>query len=390
MTLLSTPGSDSADQRASTSLPHPVLEPVQIGSLRLANRSVVAPMSRVSADPDGRATTQMAAYYRSFADGGFGLVITEGIYPDARFGRGYERQPGLVNEHQRDAWRVVTDAVHDAGAPVIAQLMHAGALSQCLDDTIAPSAVPPRGQKLSDYGGSGAFPLPREMSLAQIEAAVGAFATAARTAAAAGFDGVEIHGANGYLLDQFITRYTNRRTDEYGGGPAARIRLTAEVLRAVRASTPAGFVVGVRLSQTKVNDMVYRWSGPDEATTYFAAVAEAGADYVHVASEGRRWHDTAIMSDGRSITALAREVTGLPIVANGGMHDPALAREILDDGHADLVSLASGALANRDWPLRVRDGRTLAAFDKAILHPSASLDNAEAVEAARSDQGSAR
>jgi 2,4-dienoyl-CoA reductase-like NADH-dependent reductase (Old Yellow Enzyme family) len=146
----------------------------------------------------------------------------------------------------------------------------------------------------------------------------------------------------------------------------------------------------VRLSQTKVNDMSYRWSGPDEAATYFAAVAEAGADYVHVASEGRRWHDTAILSDGRSITAVAREVAAVPVIANGGMHSPELVREVLDDGHADLVSLASGALANRDWPLRVRDGRELDVFDKAILHPSASLDNAEAVEAARRDEGSSR
>jgi 2,4-dienoyl-CoA reductase-like NADH-dependent reductase (Old Yellow Enzyme family) len=284
----------------------------------------------------------------------------------------------------------VTDAVHAAGAPMIAQLMHAGALSQHLSETVAPSAVPPLGRKLSDYGGSGPFPIPREMSRAQIEDAVAGFAAAARAAADAGFDGAEIHAANGYLLDQFITRYTNQRNDEYGGDARGRIRLTVDVLRAVRAAVPEGFVVGVRLSQTKVNDMSYRWSGPDEAATYFAAVAEAGADYVHVASEGRRWQDTAILSDGRSITAVAREVAGVPVIANGGMHSPELVREVLDDGHADLVSLASGALANRDWPLRVRDGRELDVFDKAILHPSASLDNAEAVEAARRAEGSSR
>jgi 2,4-dienoyl-CoA reductase-like NADH-dependent reductase (Old Yellow Enzyme family) len=378
-----TKGLNMHGSATTTEMAEPVLQPVAIRSLHLGNRAVVAPMSRVSASEVGVPTGRMRDYYASFAHGGFAMVITEGLYTDAHFAQAYTRQPGLVTERQRDGWRAVTDAVHAAGAPMIAQLMHAGALSQCLKHTVAPSQVPPRGQKMSDYGGSGPFPTPQAMSVEQIAAAIGGFVSAARTAAAAGFDGVEIHAANGYLLDQFITEYTNGRTDAFGGSPARRIKLTADVVRAVRTAVAPSFVVGVRLSQTKVNDLAYRWSGSPEATTYFTGVADAGADYIHIASEGRRWHDTAFLPDGCSVTSLARRVTGLPVIANGGMHRPDLAREVIADGHADLVALGTGALANRDWPRRVRDGREFDAFDKSVLHPSASLENADAVEASR-------
>lgn len=361
-----------------------VLDPTPLGPLRLANRAVVAPMSRVSAGPGGVPTRQMADYYAEFAAGGFGLVITEGTYPDAIHGQGYQRQPGLVTDEQVAGWREVTDAVHAHGSPIIAQLMHAGALSQCRIETLAPSAVQPLGRKLSDYGGGGPFPLPSTMTTAQIDDAVSGFVAAAGNARRAGFDGVEIHAANGYLLDQFITRYTNTRTDEYGGDSAGRIRLTARVLAAIRAVAAHDFVVGVRLSQTKVNDLRYRWSGRAEAAVYFAAVAEAGADYLHIASEGRDWHDTAMLDADTSITGLARMVTALPVIANGGMHRHDLAEQLLCAGEADLVSLGGGALANPDWPTRLRDGREIAEFDHHVLSPSADLDSVRRAMAARS------
>ncbi|WAL65996.1 NADH:flavin oxidoreductase [Amycolatopsis cynarae] len=361
-----------------------VLGSAELGPHELANRAVVAPMSRVSAGPGGVPTRQMADYYASFAAGGFGLVLTEGTYPDAAFGQAYQRQPGLVDDGQQQGWQLVTEAVHAHGAVVIAQLMHAGALSQYLTETLAPSAIQPLGRKLSAYGGDGPFPLPSAMTAAQIDSAVNGFVDAAKRAHRAGFDGVEIHAANGYLLDQFITRYTNTRTDEYGGDSAGRIRLTGRVLAAIRSALPAEFVVGVRLSQTKVNDMRYRWSGRAEAAVYFAAVAEAGADFIHIASEGRNWHETAMLDAETSVTALARAVTGLPVIANGGMHRPELAEELLRTGQADLVSLGGGALANPDWPHRLRDGRPIEEFDHHVLNPSADLDSVRAAMAARS------
>lgn len=345
----------------------------------LRNRTVVAPMSRVSAGTEGIPTEQMAAYYARFAEGGFAAVITEGTFTDALFSRSYQHQPGLVTDEQQAGWARAVERVHAEGGAFIAQLMHAGALSQCLANTVAPSAVRPKGAKMIDYGGSGPFPLPQEITVLDIDAVIEGFVGAARRARAAGFDGIEVHGANGYLFDQFLTPYTNLRTDRYGGTAADRVRLTAETLAAIRAAVPSDFVVGVRLSQTKVNDLEHRWSGRREAAVYFAAVAEAGADYLHIASEGRDWLQTAMIEPNTSVTALARAVTDLPVLANGGMHDPARAAEILGEGHADLVALASGALANPDWPRRLRDGRPIEKFDHRILHPEASLDNAERV-----------
>ncbi|MBO0814267.1 MAG: NADH:flavin oxidoreductase [Actinobacteria bacterium] len=361
---------------------HPVLEPVRIGSLTLGNRAVVAPMSRVSAAARGMPTEQMAGYYAGFAAGGFGLIITEGSYTDDAHSQAYAGQPGLVSDEQEHGWRAVTQAVHAAGSPIIAQLMHGGALSQFLQTTVAPSAVQPRGRKLRNYGGDGPFPQPQTMSREQIARVRQGFADAAQRAYGAGFDGVEIHAANGYLLDQFITPYTNLRDDEYGGSSANRIRFAAEVIAAVRASLPPEFVIGVRLSQTKVNDTEHRWRGRSQAAVYFAAVAEAGADYVHVASEGSSWHEVSMLEGDVSVTALARMVTGLTVVANGGMHKPELAAEILRDGHADAVSLGEGALANPDWPQRIQRSAPISEFDHRLLHPSASLDNSERAAAA--------
>ena len=356
---------------------HPALRPGSIGSLDLTNRLVVAPMTRVSAHPDGVPTEAMADYYVEFAAGGFGMVVTEGIYPDAAYSQGYLNQPGLVTPEHVAAWRTVTERVHAEGARIVAQLMHAGALTQGnphRDGSLGPSAVPPLGEMMPAYGGSGPFLTPREATPADIEEVVDGFAAAARNAAAAGFDGVEVHGANGYLLDQFITEYTNQRTDEYGGSTANRARLTAQVTARIASEAPEGFVVGVRVSQTKVNDLVYRWSGgADDVKVIAALLADAGAGYLHVASEGRSWFDTARLSDGTTVTGLAREVSGLPVIANGGMHDPDQAERVLDAEHADFLSVGHGALANPDLPRRLASGIDLASFDPAMLRPDVTL-----------------
>ncbi|MGW4714170.1 oxidoreductase [Nocardia sp. NPDC004260] len=364
----------------TTDLAHPALEPCTLGTLALRNRFAVAPMTRVSADPDGTPTAQMAEYYRDYAVGGFGLIITEGIYPDATHSQGYFNQPGLVTDRHVAGWRTVVDAVHAAGAPIVAQLMHAGALSQGNArgfETIAPSAIRPRGQMMPDYGGPGGpWDVPRAMTAADIDDVVAGFAAAAANARAAGFDGVEIHAANGYLLDQFLTDYTNQRTDEYGGPVRNRIRLTARVLHAIRDALGA-FPVGVRLSQTKVNDFTYRWPGGQaDARVVFAALADA--TYLHIASEGRNFLDTARFPGGDTITRLAKEVSGRPVIANGGMHDLAQAADVLIGGHADVLSLGQGALANPDLPRRVAAGIALDPFDRAMLHPMATLDTARA------------
>ncbi|WP_459549275.1 oxidoreductase [Nocardia sp. X0981] len=368
---------------------HPVLSEVRIGALRLRNRAVVAPMSRVSTAGDGVPTAAMAEYYARFAAGGFGLIITEGTYTDEEFSQAYPDQPGIVTADQLGAWRVVTDAVHAAGGVIALQLMHAGALVQGNRHSgrgIAPSAVPPKGAKMSAYGGEGPFAVPEAATHEDIHRIVGGFAASAVRARTAGFDAVEIHGANGYLIDQFLTDYTNRRDDEYGGDPAGRVRFAVEVVRAVRAAVGPAFPVGLRLSQTKVNDFGYRWSGAAEAETIFRAVGAAGVDYLHLASEGRDWYETAVLDTGATVTRLARAITGLPVIANGGMHVPDLAHTVLDEGHADLVALGRGALANPDWPQVIAAAARPAEFDRTMLDPEVTLAAQRSWERARRER----
>ncbi|GAA4630869.1 NADH:flavin oxidoreductase [Actinoallomurus vinaceus] len=360
---------------------HPALAPLHAAGLDLRNRLAVAPMTRVSAAPDGTPTRQMAEYYGEFARGGFGLVITEGTYTDDGYSQGYLNQPGIVTEGHVAAWRQVTEQVHAAGARTVQQLMHAGALSQgnpYQPGTAGPSAVAPLREMMPEYGGSGPWPVPREMTAADIEEAAAGFVAAAGNSLRAGFDGVEVHAANGYLLDQFLTDYTNRRTDGYGGALINRLRLTAEVVAAIRADLGPDAVIGVRLSQGKVNDFTYRWpGGARDAEVIFGALAEMGATYLHIASEGRSWIESATLDGGVTITALARKVSGLPVIANGGMHDPGQAAEVLENGHADVLSLGHGALANPDLPRRLESGAVPAEFDRRLLQPMATLDNAE-------------
>jgi hypothetical protein len=159
-----------------------LFDPVDLGPLRLANRWAVAPMTRVSATAEGRATPRMARYYADFAAGGFGLVITEGVYTDRAYSQGYLFQPGLADDAQRDAWRPVVEGVHAAGGRIVAQLMHAGAISQGnAHRAVAkgPSAVQPAGVQMSFYRGEGPYRMPEAMTLAEITAAIDGFAAAA-------------------------------------------------------------------------------------------------------------------------------------------------------------------------------------------------------------------
>ncbi|SDC91886.1 2,4-dienoyl-CoA reductase [Massilia sp. PDC64] len=354
-----------------------LFEPVALGPSTLPNRLAVAPMTRVSATADGLPTARMADYYAQFAHGGFGLVITEGLYTDEAYSQGYLCQPGLANAVQRDAWRPIVAGVQAGGGRVIAQLMHAGALSQGnphRTGTIGPSAVRPKGSQMTFYRGSGDYAVPAAMTQQDIDAAVAGFAQAAARAREAGFDGVEIHGANGYLLDQFLSEGINLREDRYGGGIEGRLRLFVDVVDAVRAAVGEDYVVGVRLSQAKVNDFTHRWDGEDEAVTIFRTVGGLDVDYLHV-TEYEAWQPA--FGTGPSLAALAKRHGGKPVLANGSLHDPAQALGMVERGEADVVSLGRGALAQADWPQRVRSGAPLAPFDPAILSPLADLENAD-------------
>ncbi|SOX53402.1 NADH:flavin oxidoreductase [Mycobacterium ahvazicum] len=333
----------------------------KIGRVELANRVALAPMTRVSATADGLPTDQVAAYYRRFARGGFGLLITEGLYIDDLTSQGYLFQPGIANAVHASAWQPVVEGVHDCGAKYFAQLMHAGSQSQGnphTDTTWGPSAIRPKGEQLPMYRGAGPFKIPQAMTVEHLGQVRSAFVNAARQARDAGFDGVEIHGANGYLLDEFLTDYLNTRTDDYGGSVANRVRLAAEVCHDVASAVGGEIAVGIRISQGKVSDNHHHWTGgEDDAATIFATLADTGIDYIHT-TEYRALAPAFAGSD-KSLAQLAKQYSGLPIIANGHLDDPKDGAAIIDSGAADVVALAKPALANRDWPQRVRSGRPL-------------------------------
>jgi 2,4-dienoyl-CoA reductase-like NADH-dependent reductase (Old Yellow Enzyme family) len=356
-----------------------LFDSVQSNELSLENRVVLAPMTRVSATDDGRATERMARYYRTFADGGFSVLVTGGTYTDDRYSQGYLNQPGLVTDDQVEAWRQVTGAVHDADAPIVAQLMHAGAQAQGNphvegEEPIAPSAVQPKGEKAESYGGSGEFATPTAATHEQLAAVRDGFVQAARNAADAGFDGVEVHAANGYLLNEFLSTAFNERDDEYGGAPEDRVRFPREVVAAIDEALPESFVVGTRVSQTAVTDPEYAWpEGEDAAGVFFEALSAAGSDYLHVAETDATQPSFGDEGPTMAEVAVEHATDDTLVVDNGGLGTPGAAREKVDAG-ADLVALATSALANHDWPTRVANGEDPVAFDPTeYLVPTAEL-----------------
>ncbi len=350
-------------------MPPIALTPFTLKTKSLNNRAVVAPMSRVSTRGDGVPTERMAHYYAKFAEGGFAMIITEGTYTDRHFAQAYPNQPGIGTPAQIAGWKRVIDLVNQQGSTIVLQLMHAGALSQHLSHTRAPSAIEPMRHMLAGYSvKQGRYPRPEAMNLAEIDQVINGFVESAKQALAVGFDGVEVHSANGYLLDQFITDYSNTREDQYGGSVTNRVRLTAEITAAIKREVSKDFIVGVRLSQGKVNDFNYLWPGGlEDGRIIFQSVATAGADYLHFASEGQGFDHGCLTRLGKSLPRQARELTGLPVIANGGLHNPHEAERILTEGHGDLVALGTGALSNPDWPRRLAHQQTVAEFDPHVF-----------------------
>jgi len=335
-------------------------------------------MTRVSANEDGTVGPLMKDYYQSFADGGFAMIITEGIYTDKLYSQCYKFQPGLSDEVQMNSWKKVAEAVHKSDGVIIAQLMHAGALSQYnkyANGNAAPSEIRPLGKEMGIYYGEGEYSVPKAMSQEDINEVIRGFANAAMLAKCAGFDGVEIHGANGYLLDQFLTVYTNERNDEYGGVLASRMKITREIVEAVREAVGRDFVVGIRFSQSKVNDIEYKWPEQDEgAKTIFQSALASGVDYIHTTEYIAK---ASAFDGGLSLAALAKKYAAIPVIANGGISRDSDANYLVESGQADIVSLGKVALANPNWPNAVKSGRALQDFDFEMFNPLADLKTAK-------------
>ncbi|WP_342087446.1 NADH:flavin oxidoreductase [Dyadobacter sp. OTU695] len=358
-----------------------IFDPTKIRGRKLANRLVVAPMTRVSATAAGVPTQEMADYYEAFAAGGFGMIITEGTYTDELSSKANHNQPGITNMEQMSGWKHVVTAAHRHHALIINQLMHGGALSEVSEETIGPSAVRPAGLRSTDFSvPPSPFPTPRAMDPADFENVKAGYVNAALLAHQAGFDGVELHAANGYLFDQFITPHTNLRTDRYGGSERNRLRFLMEVYEAVKVALPDDFIVGIRVSESKVNDLAYRWPGGSEtARRIFEILAEIDPDYVHIAAEGGRWERECLYPDGFSSNSIAKSILRSPVIANGGMHDVALAEKLLNNNAADLVSIGRAAIASPNWPRLTAAGEPVVPFFKELIKPSLTLAHARRV-----------
>src|SRR5512137_1267959 len=258
--------------------------PATLGSLELKNHLVMAPMTRSRTVEGNTPNALMAEYYGQRASAG--LIITEGTSPSPN-GVGYPRIPGIWSAGQVAGWRLVTEAVHARGGRIFVQLMHTGRVGHPLNlpagaEVLAPSAVTAPGEMYTDAKGMQPHPAPRAMTDAEVRSAIEEHVTASRNAIAAGFDGVELHGANGYLMEQFISPDTNRRTDAWGGSVEKRLTFVLEVARQV-AEAIGGERVGIRLSPHGVNAGMVAYPEIDETYRKLVpALGATGVQYIHL------------------------------------------------------------------------------------------------------------
>ena len=351
-------------QSPTTGPASPLFEPIRLGRVMLRNRIVMAPMTRARATPDGLHHPLTPLYYAQRASAG--LLIAEATSV-SRQGAGYPMIPGLWTDPQESNLRLLVEAVHARGGKLFVQLFHMGRVahrSLTRGQPMAPSPIAPEGQTMDAELKQQPFETPRAMSTAEIEGVVREFAGAALRAIQAGADGVEIHAANGYLIDQFLRDGTNHRIDGYGGSPERRARFLAEVVAATAARV-GGDRVGVRLSPfNPFNSM----SDSDPRSTFVAAaraLKPLGLAYLHVIEQGGR-RDPVIPRALQLTPELAREFGG-PMMANGG-YSCESAQEALRSGWADLVAFGTPFISNPDLVDRFRTGAPLAEADPATFY----------------------
>lgn len=352
--------------------------PTRLGRMNLPHRLVMAPMTRSRAQPDGTPGPSAAQYYAQRAS--MGLLITEGTQPSDD-GQGYLNTPGIYTDRQVAGWRVVADAVHEAGGHLVVQLMHVGRKSHP-DNTphgrraLAPSAIA-AGEQMFTASGMQELPVPRAMTEDEIHRTVEDFAHAARCAVEAGADAVEIHGANGYLLHQFLAPNANVRTDGYGGSIAGRTRLVRETVAAVAAA------IGPDRTALRISPGALSYDypeGDDVGETYLQLLKELAPLqilYLHVLHAG----------DEDLLAKIREQWPSTLIVNRPGRAPDDLAKDLLD-GTADLVAVGASALANPDLPRRLRAGAELNQPDRETYYGGGdhgyidypSLDDAPATD----------
>ncbi|MGW2551710.1 FAD-dependent oxidoreductase [Streptomyces sp. NPDC001635] len=325
--------------------PH-LLTPLDLGFTTLPNRVLMGSM-HVGLEEAERGFERMAAFYAARARGGVGLIVTGGIAPNEA-GRPYEGGAKLTTEAEAEQHSVVTEAVHREGGRIAMQLLHFGRYAYHRD-LVAPSALQ---APISPF-------VPHALTGAEVEQTIEDYARAARLARRAGYDGVEIMGSEGYLINEFIAAHTNRREDGWGGSYENRMRFPVEIVRRVRAAVGEDFIIVYRLSML---DLVPGGSTLDEVVTLAKAVEAAGATIINT---GIGWHEARIPTIATSVprgayTWVTKKVMGavsVPLVTTNRINTPELAEQLLAEGHADMVSLARPMLADPEFVAKAEAGR---------------------------------
>ncbi len=332
-----------------------LFEAYSLGKIELKNRIVMSPMTRsraISNIPNDL----IATYYGQRA--GAGLIITEGTSPSPN-GLGYSRIPGIFSKEQVEGWKKVTSAVHSKGSKIFVQLMHTGRISHQLNlqngaIVLAPSAVKPAGQMWTDSNGMQDFPTPKEMSAAELFRTKEEYVTASKNAIEAGFDGVELHGANGYLLEQFLSPISNVRTDSYGGSVENRCRFVIEVAEAVIQSIGKE-KVGIRLSPYGVASDMPHYPEIDETYTYLAKkLNDLGLLYIHLVDHSAMGAPQVPASIKKSIRNIFK---GNLILAGG--YDLNRAEQDVENNSGDLIAFGRPFINNPDLVYRLQNNKPL-------------------------------
>ncbi|WP_231758598.1 NADH:flavin oxidoreductase [Microbulbifer elongatus] len=347
-----------------------LLRPFEHKSLKLRNRVAMAPMTR-TASPGYVPNEQVAGYYRRRAEGEVGLIITEGTFVGHPAANGYENVPAIYGDKAMAGWKNVVDQVHAAGGQIIPQLWHVGSVRK--EGTGPDKSFP-------THSPSGLFkpgkPNGQAMSKQDIQDTVKAFADSARAAKQAGFDGVEIHGAHGYLVDQFFWEGTNQRDDEYGGSLENRTRFAVEIIEAVRDAVGEDFAIVLRYSQWKQQDYEARLAQtPEELERFLKPLVNAGVDIFH-ASTRRFWVPEFEGSD-MNLAGWTRRLTGKPVISvgsvgldddfiggnnqgMGGTANPTGLDELvrrMDNDEFDMIAVGRALLQDPNWLQKVKQGR---------------------------------
>jgi 2,4-dienoyl-CoA reductase-like NADH-dependent reductase (Old Yellow Enzyme family) len=353
---------------------HPLFEAAEVCGVKLANRIVMSPMTR-SFSPRGVPGPDVAAYYRRRAEGGVGLIITEGSWIPHAGASNDPKVPCFHGEEALEGWSRVAGEVHAAGGRIFPQLWHSGLVGSApgsgASDGCSENQVGPCGYA----GAMGRAPQKtREpMSQSQIDQVIEAYATAAESAKRLGFDGVALHGGHGYLIDQFFWQRTNERTDRYGGGLSARSQFAAEVIGECRRRVGPAFPLMLRISQWKVQDFAARpWPSPDELQEFLAPLVTAGTDIFDCSQ--RRFWEPEFEGSELNLAGWVKRLTGKPTMTVGsvGLRDDLTVEGLqkltdrFDRGEFDLVAVARSLLADPQWTLKMRDGQLerIRAFDR--------------------------